>query len=346
MTPLDAGTETEQVLLRKVLRSLDSRQMKLTLMPTEKCNFRCTYCYEDFLLGRMPRRVVEGVKALLTSRAPDLATLHLSWFGGEPLLAPTIIAEICAHAQALAAEHPGLRYSSSMTTNASRLDGPLFEQLVELGVRGYQISLDGYGEDHDRTRQRQDGSGSFDAIWANLLRTREAKGDFSIMLRLHIAPDRVEETERLIDALNDAFGGDRRYRVFFKAITRLGGPNNQAIAPASWAWQRETIARLTSRLKGSEAKRTDPVGSAYMCYAAEPNSLVIRSNGQLARCTVAFADQRNQIGQLNPDGTLDLDEERSRVWFQGLETLDPKMLHCPLAAMARPASAGRPPKLA
>ena len=61
--------------------------LHLILLPTEACNFRCTYCYEDFRLGRMSEDVVRGVEALLSRRAEGLARLEISWFGGEPLAA-------------------------------------------------------------------------------------------------------------------------------------------------------------------------------------------------------------------------------------------------------------------
>ena len=49
---------------------LASNLLHLILMPTEQCNFRCTYCYEDFAHDRMSPRVVAGIKRLLTD--PDL----------------------------------------------------------------------------------------------------------------------------------------------------------------------------------------------------------------------------------------------------------------------------------
>lgn len=34
---------------------------QLIILPTEKCNFRCTYCYEDFLISKMKEPVQIGV---------------------------------------------------------------------------------------------------------------------------------------------------------------------------------------------------------------------------------------------------------------------------------------------
>ncbi len=327
------GSRRRAIQLR-VIRALDNRHLKLTLMPTEQCNFRCTYCYEDFELGMMPRWVVDGLKTLMTVRSPELRVLDLRWFGGEPMMAYPIVLELNRYAQSLQQRHPQLQFLASMTTNAYLLTPDRFEELLQVGVRYYQISLDGYGEAHDRTRRRTDGAGTFDTIWSNLLAMRASPGDFGVMLRVHFTPSTLPDVEKLVAVLNREFGDDNRFRIFFKAICRLGGPNNDKIERSPEAWQQGAKARLTALVKRREEGTVDPASSTYICYAAEPNSFIVRSNGQIARCTVAFNDPRNQVGYLQPDGTLDLDIERSRLWFEGLESGDADMLHCPLNKLA------------
>jgi len=46
----------------ELVNSLRTDRLQLILLPTEQCNFRCTYCYEDFAIGRMSDAVVAGVK--------------------------------------------------------------------------------------------------------------------------------------------------------------------------------------------------------------------------------------------------------------------------------------------
>ena len=46
--------------------SLTPSLLHLILLPTEACNFRCTYCYEDFRLGRMEPVVEQQEYALGT----------------------------------------------------------------------------------------------------------------------------------------------------------------------------------------------------------------------------------------------------------------------------------------
>src|SRR5262245_20489732 len=90
----------------QVRSAFDSRYLNLILLPTERCNFRCTYCYENFEVGRMDHSVVSAVKSLIYRRVPDLQTLDISWFGGEPLLAKDIIYDISSYVYGLKEEFP------------------------------------------------------------------------------------------------------------------------------------------------------------------------------------------------------------------------------------------------
>ncbi len=109
--------------------------LHLILMPTEKCNFRCVYCYEDFEHGRMSRPVVQGLRRLLEGRAPNLDSLTIQWFGGEPLLELPIIEEVQGHVRRLTREHTDLRVKAGMTTNGFLLSGELLARVGELGGR-------------------------------------------------------------------------------------------------------------------------------------------------------------------------------------------------------------------
>ena len=160
--------------------------LHLIILPTEQCNFRCTYCYEDFSIGTMKRPVVNGVKSLLAKRIPSLRQLHIAWFGGEPLLALPIVEEISSFAQTRMQDVADIAYTAEMTTNAFRLDSPTAERLHGLGIRHYQITLDGPEEFHDKARVRRNGKGSFNQIWGNLLSVRSSSLPISVCLRVHV----------------------------------------------------------------------------------------------------------------------------------------------------------------
>lgn len=317
----------------QVAEALDPQILNLILLPTEHCNFRCSYCYEDFSVGQMPRPVIDGVKALLTRRAGDLRELEISWFGGEPLLAKSVIHEISRHAAALRHQFPGLTYAANMTTNGYLLDSATAETLVSLGVTWYQISLDGPQEIHNRTRVRANGSGSFDQIWSNLLGLRAGDLPLSVQLRIHFSPDTVLLLDPLIADINREFGGDRRFSVYFKSVERLGGQGDAHTRLFSERLLEEAKEYLNGKLADPMQAATLTARGPYICYAAKPNSLMIRANGEIGKCTVALTDARNKLGVIRPDGTLSIDQGKLHVWMEGFERLDENQLACPYSQM-------------
>ncbi|HKP37373.1 MAG TPA: radical SAM protein, partial [Pyrinomonadaceae bacterium] len=180
-----SNLQIDESTLPRLAGILNTRILELILLPTEKCNFRCTYCYEDFEMGRMSPEIILGIKNLILNRANDLDRLQLSWFGGEPLAALDVVLEVSGFAAQLAAKKSHLNYRAHMTTNASLLDPATFDKLVDVGVLDYQITLDGPREIHNQTRVQAGGGGTFDRIWNNLLAIRATNLPASIHLRIH-----------------------------------------------------------------------------------------------------------------------------------------------------------------
>lgn len=330
-------TSEMDMAMRARMQALDNRRLRLILLPTEKCNFRCTYCYESFELGQMPQRVIEGIKQLLTHRTKELNKLEIDWFGGEPLLAFNIVKDINAHAMQLM-QHNACSFLSSMTTNAYLLTPERLEQLVELGVTRYQITLDGFDGTHDETRKRKNGRGSFAVIWKNLMEAKKTALKFRIMLRVHFSPTNLSRLPLLIDQIKENFCGDPRFEVFFKAISHLGGANDEH-TPRFRSSSAKKYQKLLADYLGKGVKSTViKPQMLYVCYASEPNSLVIRSNGKLAKCTVAFNDERNEVGEISQDGSLSFNHERLHLWFKGLQNLDKQDLGCPHSRMEQRAA--------
>jgi uncharacterized protein len=317
--------------------SFGNSYLHLVLMPTEACNFRCTYCYEDFALGRMHPEVVTGVKRWLEQRAPELRSLTLSWFGGEPLLAADVITDVLEHVATLRRQHPGMRFQSDITTNGWRLGPEVFAPLHDLGVRSYQVSLDGPRVWHDRTRQRAGGGPTFDRIWANLLGLRDSDREFEVLVRLHASRDNARALPEFVATYAEAFRNDRRFTLFLKRLAPLGGPQDTGfpyLDAAEDAQVLDTVARCAEShaVRFVRAEHLQPI-----CYAARGNSFVVRADGRLGKCTVALDHAANQVGRLHPNGRVELETPAMRRWMRGLWTGDADELECPMRGLAAPA---------
>jgi uncharacterized protein len=307
--------------------------LHLVILPTEGCNFRCVYCYEDFALSRMSPSVVSGVERLLTARFPELERLDVSWFGGEPLLASDIMVTILEHVAELRANHPETAFVSDVTTNAYQLDGELLRRLVGLGVQTFQITLDGTGPAHDLKRRRADGRGTFDVIWSNLMTMRASDVPFEAMLRLHVDRTNREDMARLLDECGGAFRDDPRFAFFIRPLSRLGGAQDARLPSLDTREAPEVLAALKNHAIGLGLRLWEGANAEPVCYAARPNSLVIRADGRINKCTVALRDPRNTVGHLHADGTVSLDRDAMLPWIRGMWTGRRTDLVCPFSGL-------------
>jgi uncharacterized protein len=234
-----------------------------------------------------------------------------------------------------------------MTTNGYLLDRGSFAELLGLGVRRYQITLDGWAESHDRTRRRADGAGTFERIWSNLGALRSVAAEFEILIRVHVQPQTADSLDRLLVELCERFAGDARFDVVFFPVSNWGGPNAGSFPIFAARQGREIAHRLQGRWRGARSSaaeaRTDAAeGPAAdrpepaICYAARPNSLLIRASGAIGKCTVLLNDERNRIGTLLPDGTVALLTHRLAPWLRGYRNLDEQALRCPARGLPVP----------
>lgn len=202
----------------------------LTVCPTMACNFDCPYCFESHRAGRMSEetcgdvvRLAERMLAVSGARV-----LNVTWFGGEPLLAPDLIESLSARLRS-AASRARAEYTAEIVTNGYLLTPPVAEMLGRCGVVSAQVTLDGIGPAHDRTRHRPGGGGSFETITENL----RVKLPFRIDLRHN-----VHEGNR---------AGVPEMKAFAERLAREGG-NEIRFCPA------EVSDNEASEARGSEVR--------------------------------------------------------------------------------------------
>ena len=69
--------------------------------------------------------------------------------------------------------------------------------------------------------------------------------------------------------------------------------------------------------------------SFEICYAAKPNSLIIRPDGRIAKCTVAFNHEANHVGNITTDGQILINQHKINFWTRGFAGGDVQYLTCP-----------------
>src|SRR5687768_15924565 len=308
---------------------------ELILLASEDCNFRCTYCYEDFARGTMQPSVREGIKRLVEKKAPRLRYLTIGWFGGEPLYGFKAMEDLGPFFVEIAEKY-SIRFFSHITTNAYLLTPDVAEKLLAWRVVNYQITLDGMRDQHNKKRPARDGSGTFDTILSNLRSMKQREENFRVRIRINYDRENYPHLEELLSLLGEDFGGDPRFTVAFHAVGRWGGANDADLEVCGI----DEGKLVREQLRKSAIDRGfDPPGTLRnqnspgknVCYAARPYNFTVSADGKLMKCTVLLDKyEHNIVGKLTPDGEMNLNLENYSRWVEPAFESDTTCQKCPL----------------
>jgi uncharacterized protein len=147
----------ERIAMRKQYEKVTNskRNKGLFVVVTDRCNLGCHYCYEEkdqWILMDKPTQ--EQVKSFAKNLVTETPTEYfgIQWFGGEPTMNVSAIKNLSLYFSELC-EEIGADYYQQMTTNGTTFSPQMADLLVnELGIKKYQITVDGFKEDHDKSR--------------------------------------------------------------------------------------------------------------------------------------------------------------------------------------------------
>jgi len=274
------------------------RRPTYRILTTTGCNARCFYCYEQ---GRpihtMSEETAENVADYIISSAQNAERVTLNWFGGEPLLNPTVIT--------LIANKVRLGLANKIISSTIITNGSLFTQeLIGLAkniwnLANIQISLDGLEWCHETRKAYVNYRHSFGKTIEtveNLL----VEG-FHISLRLNYDKSNYKDVIKLIYYIKKTFGNPPNLTCYAYPLFNVTNSNDylsgedipifengmkDALAECGYYNPMQTLSRRTNA-----------------CFATEPYSCVISPQGILYKCTMDMADLSRSIGNVK-DGII------------------------------------------
>ena len=261
----------------------------LTICPTMGCNFDCPYCFEDHGRGKMSAEVQDDIVAL-AERMLDTANeknVHVTWFGGEPLLAPDVIESLSARLMELAKGRDGT-YAASIITNGYLLTQEIADMLERYSVKSAQITIDGLGPTHDATRHLANGGPTFDRIVANL---RNLKLPFKVSIRHNVHEGNraeMDELESFIKQLAQESGNDISYYPAPVSGSEVADERGQQVGLLCSSDASEVGVR-------QEAGRFS-IGRGHYCGAHNVWSVGVDDKGNLQKCWEAVDKPRISFG--------------------------------------------------
>lgn len=320
---LISGDTDESVLYDSMYydEAYDS-ELTLFILPTGECNFNCVYCFEaekSLFSGAMTLDAQNAILKFVQRQIPNHKALHITWFGGEPLLEPQIIKNLSDKFIRICGAR-FLPYSAEIITNGFFLDAEMFDMLYNLKVYQYLITIDGFKEQHDKLRFTRNGMGSYDVIMNNLLKIRDNKKYKFAQIRIRVNMTRsfLDILDGFIYFLDSSFSDDPRFSFQFEPAMNCSDSKS---SDDDWfVSYKELFPRLHKNEIYMNKFRREyhkilPINPGPMCEANRKNSFAITPDLKVHKCHKHYDMPANNIGQISLKGDLLLDEALHKKWI-------------------------------
>jgi len=289
--------ENEVNLLKKA--AAQQENFALTVNPTLDCNFRCWYCYEDCLKGSvMNDEVLSATNATVNSilSRPEIKSLSISFFGGEPLLYyENIIKPIIRNADETS-RREGKDYCILFTTNGFLLKRDIVDDLKDFPVTDFQIPIDGGKDSHDKVKHmRGSNESAFNTTIENIKYALDC--GFNVTVRCNYTAKTIKEFTVLTDLFLDY--KDRKNLMFsFHKVWQE--------KPSEELYREYNKVRDTFKSKGY--RTSSNISSRGLCYADKKNSAVINYDGNVFKCTARKFKLECRLGTISRHGEIEWNE--------------------------------------
>ena len=272
-----------------------NHEYHLMVLPTYQCNLRCWYCTQEHENLFMDDDILGRVKLLIKRKLEDdgITCLHISWFGGEPLMAYDKVCDLTDFAKKYA-EGKGKSFSSSITTNGTLLNAERIERLRDLGINHYQITIDGDRMTHNSVKQL----GTISAYDRTLDNINTIARHTSVSLRFNYTRDNLKPG-LIFKTLKEKLDPEVTHNIAFTIFK---------------VWQQDRKEVNTADVdalfdNGVAAGMYSTLCAPGICYTDWHHFDCVFPNGHVGKCD--NHSPAETPGELQPDGTVLWKEDMS-----------------------------------
>lgn len=285
----------------------------LTIAPTLDCNFGCEYCFESHRPGAMSPEVRGRLIDFLRARHGGSRTsLHVAWFGGEPLMAQEVIFDLSSRFDELVADETLSDWDAEIITNGLLLNEGLVERLATTGrVRKVQVTIDGDRESHDGKRfLKRSGAATFDRVVRNVITTGRR---LPVGIRVNVDRTNAGRLAAMMSQFADAgvfeVNGIMVYLAPVEPFreTEVERGVNSLLTAGEFGAVREEFLSM-GRQHGWPVivpQVSSVVGG--VCQVDNKNAFVVHPDGTLMKCWAELGNAPEPVGSLADPGTWKTD---------------------------------------
>ncbi len=309
---LAAGTDEIAMVRDRYWRARGNTPLALTVTTTMDCNLGCYYCYEERSGAALQLQDVRAIVDLAATRlgTSNKRSLHIDWYGGEPLLNVEFLAGASEALQALCAGL-GVVYNASIISNGTAWPDDVGAFIRDHAIRQVQISFDGMKEHHDKRRRYRSGRAPVtnpSSFLRAVALVDQLLDHTRVDVRFNMDRENVADLPRFLEMMRERGWFHRPFPVVVQPA-RLSAYSERSKfmrrVELSIAEFEEWRAMVRQTINGevgveeSEVPDGFPFPRTSVCAALAPDSVVIGADGDLYRCGLQVGEQGRAVGHLH-----------------------------------------------
>lgn len=288
--------DNEEVEIEELKNALlnSSNHLDLTILTTTACNMRCTYCFERLEAIMASEKISDQIMDFIEryNDNNNLKSIHITWFGGEPLLNLSLIRNLSVKLIHFS-DNNGIIYNASIITNGTLLSEDISRELHEKHrIISAQITVDGVGEVHN-LRRPYPGRNGFEIIMNNI---RKACQIMHIIIRTNVDSGNITETTKLIDYISsDSILKSNVYLDFSRVVgNEVGCMTLSSFEMVKLGLMDKLIdSGITENINNISAQ-----GILAPCSVLSRGSYIIYPNGDLYKCYEVVGKKEYCVGNI------------------------------------------------
>lgn len=305
----------------------------VTLTTTNDCNLGCYYCFQkrDTLQLQEERvdQIVGHIRQIFAGSKKR--TLHVDWYGGEPMLNRPFIERASMAIQALCSEL-GVSYDASMLTNGTLWPDDSRTFVERHRITRLQVTFDGMAKSHNKTRFHRTSS-NVDQFEAACRLVDQLAPLITVDIRFNLSPqNRPELIEFTRFGLTRGWFEPHHYAQLQIAkltpySTEVDFLRKIELTFADFEAARDEVRKVVPQGKLDRTANLDnyPAPRESVCAAIAQDSIVIGADGNIYNCGLQVTEPFRAVRSLSAPGA---ETGQADFWDTFDPTLAPSCSRC------------------